>query len=66
MEAVCADETPPTEGSDFSTCTSVVWEPHPSIVPGLSLEGALQVFGAILLLWVIGYAGGVLRRAMRS
>jgi len=63
--ATCADDPPPADGDTFAACTSVVWEPPPSLVPELTLEGAGLIAGAIILLWGIGYVGGVLRRAMR-
>ena len=59
------DDPLPAEGSAFSACTDVQWVPLHSTVPGLSLEGGATIAGAIILLWAIGYLGGVLRRAMQ-
>jgi hypothetical protein len=66
MVAYCADEVAPAEGSAFDTCTSVVWEPEPSLLPDLTTDQAMQLSGAVLLLWIVAYAGVVVRRTMRS
>ncbi|MGE0581715.1 MAG: hypothetical protein AB7P31_06250 [Steroidobacteraceae bacterium] len=65
MIAACDDATPPAEGAAFSACTAVVWQEQPSAIPELTLDGAAQVAGAVLMLWTLAYVGRMFIRVIR-
>lgn len=61
MIAYCADDPGPAVGAPYSACTSVVWDEVPSALPGLTIEGAALIFGAVAVLWVIAYSARLFR-----
>lgn len=41
-------------------CSAIVWVDPPTFIPSLSVEGAREIGGAILLCWAVAYVWRVI------